>query len=319
MSPTARKNSRWHTTSTTALSCDGAPPRRAKRRRRASDVRRRGSARKCPSTARGSTSAVGRRAPSATAEAVPGLRRGPRSLNRARCGQGRPLFPPSTRRRANVIRNFDLEFESGNLITAFHLHGDALGIDFNMPLDRSHEFFSQHEEKVGKAAPGALIGDQNLNTITRYRRRSPAFEQAEKVHAALRPNSLPNKLCFSVGIVIGMSSPVRRRAASKYALADALAGLLNVMGEPRLEARSTSSLSGTIPKSGVDRISSTSSILSISPRAARAWSYRVMSRCFLTWSPRSAFTVLASRMPIMRSESRTDDTSGFVTTTASSA
>src|SRR5262249_10494060 len=44
-----------------------------------------------------------------------------------------------------------------------------------------------------------------------------------------------------------------------------------------------------------------------------------MSKCLPTRSPRSARTVLASRIPIIRSESRTDDTSGFVTTIASSA
>ena len=36
-------------------------------------------------------------------------------------------------------------------------------------------------------------------------------------------------------------------------------------------------------------------------------------------SPRVAFTVLASSRPMMRSESRTDETSGLVTTTAMSA
>src|ERR1700722_1239701 len=74
-----------------------------------------------------------------------------------------------------------------------------------------------------------------------------------------------------------------------------------------------------MPSSGVARMSSTSSIDNISPRAARAVSNRVIRRCFCTCSPFSAFTVLESSIPMIRSESRTDDTSGLVTTTASSA
>src|SRR6266536_1202565 len=44
-----------------------------------------------------------------------------------------------------------------------------------------------------------------------------------------------------------------------------------------------------------------------------------MRMCFCTVSPRSAFTVRASRSPMMRSESRTEETSGLVTTMAMSA
>src|SRR6516162_322052 len=80
-----------------------------------------------------------------------------------------------------------------------------------------------------------------------------------------------------------------------------------VTGVPRLDARSTASLSGMMPSSGTDRISSTSSMGSISPRAARAESKRVISRCFSMRSPFSTFTVLESSRPMMRSESRIDD------------
>src|SRR5258705_439938 len=78
-------------------------------------------------------------------------------------------------------------------------------------------------------------------------------------------------------------------------------------------------LLGIIPSSGVARISRISSMLSISPRDARAESYRVISKCFSTRSPRSALTVFESSILMMRSESRTDETSGLVTMTASSA
>src|SRR6476660_1165145 len=44
-----------------------------------------------------------------------------------------------------------------------------------------------------------------------------------------------------------------------------------------------------------------------------------MRMCFSICSPRSAFSVLESSRPMMRSESRADETSGLVTTTAASA
>jgi hypothetical protein len=53
-------------------------------------------------------------------------------------------------------------------------------------------------------------------------------------------------------------------------------------------------LSGMKPSSGTDKISSTSSMASISPRAARTESKRVISRCFSMHSPFSTFTVLES-------------------------
>ena len=53
--------------------------------------------------------------------------------------------------------------------------------------------------------------------------------------------------------------------------------------------------------------------------SARALSKRVIKRCFSTRSPCSAFTVLESSIPMMRSESRTEETSGLVMMTASSA
>src|SRR5262245_54973151 len=86
-----------------------------------------------------------------------------------------------------------------------------------------------------------------------------------------------------------------------------------------LEARRTSSLSGTMPMRGTERISSTSLMFSISPRAARPASKRVIRRCLSTRPPFSAFSVLESSNPMMRSESRTEETSGLVTITAASA
>ena len=89
---------------------------------------------------------------------------------------------------------------------------------------------------------------------------------------------------------------------------------------PRLEARSTSWLSGMMPSSGIERISSTSSTFSISPRSARgrivAGEQQVLLHPLAASRPAR---VLASSRPMMRSESRTEETSGLVTTTATSA
>ena len=68
------------------------------------------------------------------------------------------------------------------------------------------------------------------------------------------------------------------------------------------EARRISRLSGITPNSGMDKISSTSSMLSISPEFERAGSNRVRSRCFSICSPRSARRVFESRRPMIRSE-----------------
>src|SRR5690606_16369380 len=65
--------------------------------------------------------------------------------------------------------------------------------------------------------------------------------------------------------------------------------------------------------------SSTSAIDSISPFSTRPGLLRVSSRCSRTRSPASALRVLEASRPRMRSESRTEDTSGLTTTIAWSA
>src|SRR5207342_1394965 len=102
-------------------------------------------------------------------------------------------------------------------------------------------------------------------SVPRQRRGTPAPEQVQDAHAALRPNNLPNKRWCSVGMLIGTTSPLSRRAALRYARAGALVALHSVTGEPTLDARNTSWLSGIIPSNGIGSISRTSSILSISP------------------------------------------------------
>src|SRR5262249_8728375 len=136
--------------------------------------------------------------------------------------------------------------------------------------DRRHDLLAQQRQQIRLAARGApLVRQQDLEPVARDRRSPPSLDPAKPRHAALRPKSFSIRRFLSVGSVIGRFPPLTRRTASQSARAGALDGLQTVTGEPMFEARSTSSLSGTTPSSGMERISSTSSRLSISPRAAR--------------------------------------------------
>ena len=77
--------------------------------------------------------------------------------------------------------------------------------------------------------------------------------------------------------------------------------------------------SGIMPSKGIDNISSISSTLNISPLFTLLYSYLVISKCFFISLLFSDFKVQLFNMPIILSESLTDDISGFVTTIASSA
>src|SRR5215470_16818964 len=100
----------------------------------------------------------------------------------------------------------------------------------------------------------AVVFKQGLQPLSRHRRRTDRCPRDETVHAALRPSNLVSRLLLSLGIVILTRSPLMRRAASKYARDTALSRPQTVMGAPRLEARSTSSLSGMMPSRGSGRI-----------------------------------------------------------------
>src|SRR5689334_5549086 len=138
-----------------------------------------------------------------------------------------------------------------------------------MLADDGENLLAQHVQEVGPPAHGPLMGKHDLQPLPRDRSGFLRLEKAQDAHATLRPNKPERKLLRSVGTTMSTSSPRSRRAASRYALAGALAGFASVTGVPRLEARSTSVLSGMMPSSGIDRISRTSSTFSISPRPAR--------------------------------------------------
>src|SRR4029079_2950076 len=186
-------------------------------------------------------------------------------------GWDRSFATTSAWRHPHRVWNFDVDLEGRHLVAAVHADVDPIGIDLDVTADGGQDLLAQKGKQIGGATrAAAFIGKQDLQAITCDRGGALAPEQIEQLHAALRPNNLPKNPCFSVGTVISTSSPMSRRAASRWARAGALDGLLNVTGEPRFEARRTSSLSGIMPSNGVDRISRTSSMLSISPRAARA-------------------------------------------------
>ena len=87
-----------------------------------------------------------------------------------------------------------------------------------------------------------------------------------------------------------------------------------------LEARNTDSDSGMTPSNGIDRISLTSSTDSISPFLTRSSEYRVSSRCTSTGSILcSARRDFEASIPMIRSLSRTEETSGLVVMMALSA
>src|SRR5262249_52763824 len=152
--------------------------------------------------------------------------------------------------------------------SAIHLDLHLVRIEGDVATDQRENFLAQNSKQIRLMTLVALMREQDLQPFPRNRRRAAA-KPVKEVHAAFRPNSLLKIPRLSLGTRIGIVWPLSRRAASKYARAGGLAGLFSVTGDPIFEARSTSSLSGMMPSSGTDRISSTSSIASISPRAAR--------------------------------------------------
>ena len=82
--------------------------------------------------------------------------------------------------------------------------------------------------------------------------------------------SLP--VCTLVMASFFQDIPPDLEAAAMVDGCSRVGALFKVTGDPMFDARITSGLSGMIPRRGIDRISSTSSVFSISPRPARAWS-----------------------------------------------
>ena len=77
------------------------------------------------------------------------------------------------------------------------------------------DIFAQNGEQVRLAARRPFVGQQDLEPFLRDWGGTATPEQVEHVHAALRPNSLSNKPLRLLGMLIGTSSPLSLRAASR--------------------------------------------------------------------------------------------------------
>src|SRR6266446_3646994 len=116
--------------------------------------------------------------------------------------------------KSGRVRNFDVDLESRNRITAIHFDLNVVVIDRNVPGDDRQNLLAKNRNQVHLAAGGPFIGEENLQPLSRNRGGSPSPEQSEDTHAALRPNSLSKNPFLSLGIVIGTTSPASRRAAA---------------------------------------------------------------------------------------------------------
>lgn len=57
-----------------------------------------------------------------------------------------PLAPASGWRHPHRVRNFDVDFESRDLVAAVHADVDAIGIDLDMAADGGQDLLSQNGE-----------------------------------------------------------------------------------------------------------------------------------------------------------------------------
>src|ERR1700684_813012 len=118
-------------------------------------------------------------------------------------------------RRAKSVRNLDIDFERRHRLAAVELDLHLVGLEWHVPADHSEDFLAQDAEQVGLVARPTLVGEQDLQAFARNGRAAAASEQFEEGHAAFRPNSLLKMPLFSLGTIIGTTSPRNRRAASK--------------------------------------------------------------------------------------------------------
>src|SRR5580692_2117245 len=137
-------------------------------------------------------------------------------MSRTRSVSGRQVALRRFRqRRAKAVRNFDIDFERRHRFAAVELDLHLVGLERHVPADHGEDLLAQYAEQVGLVARPALVGEQELQALARNRRAAAAAEHFEEGHAAFRPNSLLKMPLFSLGTIIGTTSPRNRRAASK--------------------------------------------------------------------------------------------------------
>src|SRR5919204_453339 len=97
--------------------------------------------------------------------------------------------------------NFDFDFERRDNLAALHFDLDRIVIDREVLRNHRQNFFPKNSDEVGLAGHGALMREQDLQPFPGDRRSAWAPKEIHESHAALRPNSLPNRLFLSLGIV----------------------------------------------------------------------------------------------------------------------
>ncbi len=176
---------------------------------------------------------------------------------------------------ANQVWQLDLDLKGRDLcLVTLHFDLHLVGGDVDMARDHLEDFLAEESLdpdrwrrlRRARAAAGSAKAVARLPapSATDGRNRGSSFRPPTEAAFAHKPIRLP------AGMTIRIVSPFEppRRVAIGLRAGAAARRSDSVTGEPTLEARSTSWLSGMMPSSGIDRISRTSSIFSISPRAA---------------------------------------------------
>ena len=169
-------------------------------------------------------------------------------------------------------RVLDVDLERRDRGAAVKLDANLVALDRHVPRDDRENLFLEH-------------GDESALPVRVRSCASRICSRSRATGAELRPPKNLNSLMPpSVRTTWRRAPSCRSARSSRRSRPGAawqrrdrhapggLAGLPIVTGVPRFEARSSSSLSGMTPSSGIDRISSTSSIVRISPRIARTGS-----------------------------------------------
>src|SRR6202008_926539 len=112
------------------------------------------------------------------------------------------------------VGKFHVDLERRNLGTTVDLHLHLFGVDADVPAHDRKDFLARQRNKSGLADDPPPLFEQDLEPLACDRGGVAPPREAEEPHAALRPNSRLNRPFRSVGMLISMSSPVRRSAAA---------------------------------------------------------------------------------------------------------
>src|SRR5260370_29638427 len=122
------------------------------------------------------------------------------------------------------------------MFAAVHSDDDFFRIEHDMPRYHGKDLCPQQDQQFGLAAQAAFMGQEDLQPFPCDRRgSSTATDEPQQIHhAALRPSNRFIKPLRSAGTIMVTVSPIRRRTASMYARACALAALCRVTQDPKV-------------------------------------------------------------------------------------